>query len=198
MFGHPRSRLAAVLLAATALVAACGDDDEDVSATPGDQEPASSTTSAAPAGETINVVGVDYAFEGLPAEISVGTKVNFTNGTKANELHEFVAVRIPDTETRSVSELFKLPEAELDAVFGSGPPAAVLLAPPGGAPVITAVGDGTFTQTGRYAVACFIPTGADPAEYLAAAQSAGDEGPPDVKGGPPHVANGMFAEVKVK
>lgn len=196
MLKRPRYRLAAVLLAGTALLAACGDDDEDVSATPGDQEPASSSTTA-PAGETINVVGVDYAFEGLPAEISAGTKVNFTNGTKANEVHEFVAIRIPDTETRAVSELVKLPEEEIDAIFGSGPPAAVLIAPPGGAPMIPAVGDGTISQPGRYAVVCFIPTGAEATAYLAALE-ASTGGPVDVPGGPPHAANGMFAEVKVK
>lgn len=191
MLASPRLRLAALLLVTTALAAGCGDDDDD-STTPVDEKTSSST----PAGEAITVTGVDYAFEGLPAEIAAGTKVNFVNGTKAGELHEFVAIRIPDTEKRSVADLVKLPESEFDAIFSAGPPAAVLLAPPGGAPVIPAVGDGTFSQAGRYAVVCFIPTGADPAAYLAASQNS--DGPPDVPGGPPHAANGMFAEVKVK
>jgi hypothetical protein len=44
---------------------------------------------------------------------------------------------------------------------------------------------------------CFIPTGADPQEYLTAAQEATD-GPPQVEGGPPHVVHGMFAEFTVE
>ena len=40
-----------------------------------------------------------------------------------------------------------------------------------------------------------IPTGADPAVYLEAA--AASDGPPQVDGGPPHVAHGMFAELTV-
>lgn len=187
-----RYRLAAVLLSTVALAGACGDDKKSASTS---EDPTSTTTAAASAaGETVEVKGVDYKYEGLPAEIAAGTKVEFSNGS-AKELHEFVAVKIPDSETRPVAELFKLPESEIEAIFGSGPPATVLLAPPGGAETIKAVGDGTISAPGRYAVVCFIPTGADPAAYLAASQNS--EGPPDVPGGPPHVENGMFAELEV-
>jgi plastocyanin len=192
MTTRPRCRLAAVLLAATAFVAACGDDDEDVSATPGDQEPAETSTSAAPAAETVTVTAVDYEFQGLPAEIGAGTKINFMN-TSTVEAHEFVAVRIPDTETRPVSELVQLPEEEIQALFGSGPPATVLLAGPNRGEVIQAVGDGTISQPGRYAVVCFIPVGADPAVVL----DPQAEGPPQGDS-PPHAARGMFAELDVK
>lgn len=58
------------------------------------------------------------------------------------------------------------------------------------------MGDGTISGPGRYAIVCFIPTGADPAAHLEAAQQP-SEGPPQVEGGPPHVANGMFAELEV-
>ena len=79
--------------------------------------------------------------------------------------------------------------------MGGAEPATVLLAEPGGEQ-IPAVGDGTLTEPGRYLILCAIPTGVDPAVYLkAAAESAG--GPPQVEGGPPHVVNGMFAEVTV-
>jgi len=194
----PRGRLAAVLLAAVALVAACGDDDDDVSPTPGEQEASDApATSAPPAAETVTVTGVDYAFEGLPAQIDAGTKVEFVNAS-SEEVHEFVAIRIPDTETRPVSELVRLPESELDAIFGAGPPATVLVAGPNRGQVIPAVGDGTISQPGRYAVVCFIPTGVDPAVYFEAVQNATD-GPPDIPdAGPPHAANGMFAELVVK
>jgi hypothetical protein len=72
----------------------------------------------------------------------------------------------------------------------------VLLAAPGGEQ-IPAVGDGILADPGRYAIVCVIPTGADPDEYLAAAAES-DAGPPDVAGGPPHIANGMFAELVVE
>jgi hypothetical protein len=108
-------------------------------------------------------------------------------------MHELIAVRVPDGEDRSVSELMELPDAELEAIFGSGPPATVLLAPPGGEQV-DALGDGTLAEPGRYALVCFIPTGVDPDEYLAAS----GEGPPVIEGaGPPHVTAGMFAELEV-
>lgn len=191
---HSRHRLAAVLLTAMALVAACGDDEDGTTAT-GDEGTASTTTTAASGAETVTVTAVDYKFEGLPEEVPAGTKVDFKNES-TKELHEFVAVRIPDTEKRPVSELVKLPESETQKIFGSGPPATVLLAPPGGGKTIEAVGNGTLSETGRYAVVCFIPTGVDPQAYLKAAQES-QEGPPDVPGGPPHVANGMFAELKV-
>jgi hypothetical protein len=59
------------------------------------------------------------------------------------------------------------------------------------------VGDGTLVEPGRYAIACFIPTGADPAEYLEAAAQT-EEGPPQgVAGGPPHFVQGMVAELVV-
>lgn len=184
-----RLRFAAVLACSAVLFAACGDDKKPTEAA------ATTTTAASAAGDTVKVKGVDYKYEGLPDEIEAGTKVEFSNGS-TKELHEFVAMRIADSETRTVAELVKLPESETEAIFGSGPPATVLLAPPGGAETIQAVGDGTISAPGRYAVACFIPTGADPAAYLAASQSGGD-GPPDVPGGPPHALNGMFAELKV-
>lgn len=108
-----------------------------------------------------------------------------------------VVFRIPDNERRSVQELVNLPEAEQEAIFGGGPPAFVLIAPPGGGEMIKALGDGKLTEKGRYAVTCFIPTGADPQAYLQAAQSASD-GPPEVAGGPPHVTRGMYGEITVK
>ena len=72
----------------------------------------------------------------------------------------------------------------------------MLLAPPGEG-AIAAVGDGTLSEPGRYAIICAIPTGADPAEYLAAAAES-EGGPPEVPGGPPHFVNGMFAEIVVE
>ena len=205
-------RTARTLLAATLtaglLLAACGDDDETTDTAAG--EAAVTTTTEAPAGDeptvtgasaggdtattpgTLEVTAVDYAFEGLPETVPAGTKLTFTNSSTA-ELHELVAMRIPDEETRSLEELLTLPESELGAIFG-GPPATVLLAPPSGEQ-IAALGDGTLAEPGRYALVCFVPTGADPDAYLA---EAGPDGPPDAAGGPPHIVHGMHAELVVE
>lgn len=145
--------------------------------------------------DTITVTAVDYRFEDLPARIDAGTTLKLTNASDG-EIHEMVVFRIPDGEQRPVDQLIRLPESEQAAIF-SGEPAMVLLAPPGGADQITAVGTGKITEPGRYAVVCFIPTGADPDAYLAAAQ-VGGEGPPDVPGGPPHAFSGMFAQLIVE
>jgi len=172
---HSRQRMAlAGGLAALALVAtACGDDGD----------------------ETRTVKAEDYRFEDLPATVDAGTTFKLTNESDV-EIHEMVMFRLPDGERRSVEELIRLPEEEQGLIF-QGEPAMVLVAPPSGGDQITAVGDGTLTQPGRYAVVCFIPTGADPGAYLSAAQSGG-EGPPDVAGGPPHAFNGMYGQVVVR
>lgn len=142
------------------------------------------------------VTAVDYGFENLPASVDAGTTLTLTN-TSTKELHEMVLIKLPDGEKRPVAGLVKLPERELDAL-ASGPPAAVLIAPPGGATQIAAVGDGKLTEKGRYLVICSIPTGADPAAYLQAAQASQGGPPAQVAGGPPHVAQGMFGQITVK
>jgi plastocyanin len=176
-----RSAALVAVAAAGVLLVACGDEAEEEAAAP-----------AEPQVHTVNLV--DYAFEGLPESFRVGDSVTVTNSS-ATELHELVAVLLPADETRSVEELLALPMEELGALF-HGPPAMVLLVAPNSDEVIPAVGDGTFTQAGRYALICAIPAGADPDEFLAAAAAGGD-GPPEVAGGPPHFVFGMWAEVEV-
>ncbi len=144
---------------------------------------------------TKTVTAADYQFKNLPSSVKAGTTLTLKNES-TKELHEMVVMRLPDGEKRSAADLVKLPEAEGEALF-SGPPAAVLLAPPGDAEMIKAVGDGKLTEKGRYLVICAIPTGADPAAYLEAAEKSGD-GPPQVAGGPPHLTQGMFGEITVK
>ena len=141
----------------------------------------------------VEVTAVDYAYEGLPTTVAAGTEITMVNES-AMEVHEFVAIRLPDDETRPVSELVKLPPEELAAFFPGL--ATVLIAAPG-EEAVAVEGDGTLTEPGRYAIICVIPTGADPQEYLAAA-AASEGGPPDVAGGPPHIVSGMYAEVVVE
>ena len=162
------------------------------------EAPASTVEASAPpvteaAGSSIEVHAADYGFGGIPAEIPAGTSISFVNDSTA-EVHEFVAVRLADSETRSVHEIVQA--QDFGALFGSGEPAAVIVAGPNQGEPFLAVGDGTIAEPGRYAVLCFIPTGADPEEYFAAAAESPD-GPPQVAGGAPHVMNGMYAEVVV-
>lgn len=177
------SRVFGVGLVGLALVAtACGDDD-----------PATGTaTTTAAASPTVTVRAVDFAFQDLPAAVTAGTRFTLDN-TAATELHEMVAIPIASDETRPIGELV---QDDLEALLTSAPPAFVVLAPPGDADPIVAVGDGVLTTPGRYALVCMIPTGVDPGVYLDAA-AASNGGPPQVEGGPPHIAHGMFAEITV-
>ncbi len=167
-----RWRVAGALAALALLAAGCGGDDN-----------------------TKTVTAADYQFKNLPSSVKAGTTLNLKNDS-TKELHEMVVMRLPDDEKRSAADLVKLPEAEAEALF-RGPPALVMLAPPGDGEVIKAVGDGKLTEKGRYLVMCAIPTGADPAAYLQAAQSS-QGGPPQVAGGPPHFTQGMYGEITVK
>ncbi len=144
--------------------------------------------------QTIEVVAVDFAFEGLPATIDAGTTLTLRNDA-ASELHELVAFRLADDEDRSVADLMALPPKELMAALGPEP-TTVILAPAGSPQVAVPVGDGTLADPGRYAIICMIPTGVDATAYMEAAATS--DGPPDVGGGPPHIVHGMFAEVEVR
>jgi hypothetical protein len=168
------SRIPVVLLASGLMaLAACGDEPD---ATAGDG--------------VVEVTLSDFSFGDLPDEIPAGTRLDIEN-TSEDELHELVAVRLADGDDRSVDELVA---SGLDEVLAAGPPAAVLLAAPG-ADQITAVGDGTLPEPGRYLLLCAIPTGADVEQYLAAAATS--DGPPQVDGGPPHFLNGMVDDLVV-
>lgn len=148
-----------------------------------------------PQPQTVTVTGVDYGFEGVPGEVAVGSTLTLTNASDV-EVHEIVALRIPDDVDLSAEELLQLPEEELEDLLPPGPPAMVLVAAPG-EDGFAAVGDGTLTEPGRYALVCFIPTGADPDELFAAFEAADGGPPPEVAGGPPHAFQGMFADLTV-
>jgi hypothetical protein len=179
-----RLALAAGVAGLALLAAACGDDDSVAAADP------TSVTEVAATPDEVVVGLVDYGFEDLPATVEAGTRFAIHNES-ATELHELVAFRVPDGDDRSVGEL-------LAAADGFGAPAMVLLQAPGSDETITAVGDGTLSEPGRYVVLCSIPTGADPAEYLAAAAESQGGPPQGVAGGPPHLVHGMVGELVVE
>jgi len=205
---HP-ALAAAAFVAVIGLAAPACSSDDDSGASGTDDAAASATDNGVSAdnntdggsdagsadGEVLTVLGTDFDFEDLPDTIPAGTRLELANDSNV-ELHEIVAFRIDDDEDRSIDELIELPEDELMPILGFGP-VTVILTPPEGEQ-INAVGDGTLTEPGRYALLCAIPTGIDPGVYLEAAAEAGD-GPPMVDGGgPPHFVHGMYAEVTVQ
>lgn len=185
---HTIRRLASTVLACAVILVGCSSGASDTTTT----APAPTTTTAPTAPETVEVTLLDYAYAGLPTEVSAGTAFTLVNESET-ELHEFVAVRLADDDTRTAQDIVALPPEELGALFAEV--STVLISPPGSSEAIPAVGDGTLTEPGRYVIVCAIPTGADPDEYLAAAATS--EGPPEVEGGPPHFVQGMFAEIIV-
>jgi uncharacterized cupredoxin-like copper-binding protein len=185
--GRPTT-IVACALAALAVVAgaACGDDDN-----------ASTATEAAAGGQAVTITLSDYVFEGVPPTITSGTPIDVTNES-ADEAHELTAFRLPDTETRSLAELQALPPDEFGALVPGAPALAFAARPNEDGELV--LGDGTLHEPGRYLLACFIPTGADPDQVMTAMKAAAADpsaGPPQIEGGPPHVAAGMIAELVV-
>jgi hypothetical protein len=163
---------------------------EPATTEPATTEPATREPASAP---VIEVHTADYGFGGIPASVAPGTEFQLVNDSTA-EVHEIVAVRLLDTETRSVHEIVQA--QDIGAIFAGGMPHLVIVAGPNGGEPIVAEGDGTLTEPGRYAIVCFIKTGTDPQEYFDALAVTA-EGPPQVEGGAPHLVHGMFAEVVV-
>lgn len=165
------------------LLTACGSDADGASGS------ATSTTASSAAGRPVVVTASDYTFAGLPDEVPAGTQLRLVNDSSV-EIHELVAIRVPDGDDRPIEELLH------DPALQTMPPATVLVTPPG-AEQIPAVGDGTLAETGRYVVICTIPTGVAPQAFLDAVKAAGGGKPVIPDAGAPHLAHGMFAEVVV-
>ncbi len=178
-------------LALTLVASGCGDNSDDEP----EAETGAGTTAKAPGatgaagGKTLAVTGTDYAFGGVPATVPAGTVVSFKNESD-KEVHELVALRIKDGDTRPLSGILTLPDAERDAAAEFR---GVLFAFPGEEGMAPA-GPVTLAQPGRWVFVCSIPTGADPAAYRNAPQG---PGAPEVPGGPPHAVQGMVTELQV-
>jgi hypothetical protein len=127
--------------------------------------------------ESVEVTGIDYAFEGVPSTVPAGTvSFDFTNETTHEEAHEFVVFKKNDGVTQSATELLQLPEEEAmtNVEF-----VAAAFAEPGGSDYALAE-----VEPGDYFVACFIPVGST------------EENPEG--SGPPHFMEGMVAEFTVE
>jgi plastocyanin len=156
MFGHRRvmSAAFAATLALTSVSAVAAQDDASPAPMASDASPAPMESMA---GATVQVAGVDYAFQGLPDSIPAGTTLTFHN--EGTEVHEMVIGRLTD-EVTPLEELMAMPSEETAGLFQ---PLGYLFAFPGG----TADGSIRLDQPGRYLALCNVHQGSDPAAFEA-------------------------------
>ena len=127
--------------------------------------------------KTVTVTAREYEFQGIPKTLRTGTVV-FELRNEGSEVHEMAFGRIKGDA--SLEALLELPEderARLNRIQELGLRA---LAAPGESDVALV----SFTRSGRYAVADFVPVGTTSVEA-------------DTDGAP-HTNEGMFAELRVK
>jgi hypothetical protein len=150
----------------------------------------------ATAGDTLQVTAVDYAFEGLPTSVPVGTSLGLTNA--GAEVHELVLVRIGDDVTATLDELLAMEQDPMEAglveMIGEMP----LFAAPGA----TAEGSLPLDREGRYVAICFIPQGLTDMTVLEQLGPDADPAtlPEDIQAimaNPPHFMLGMVQEFTV-
>jgi plastocyanin len=172
-------RLALVIACIALVLTACGDDD-----TGGPR--------------SVEITGVDYAFEDVPDTLAAGSTLTFKNDS-TQEVHEMIVVRLDDAETRPMEELVTLPEDEIEPLITD---VGVSVALPGEDGIVVEGSDPiTVDEPGRYAIVCFIPFNSDvevAREVLSGPPPEGDGPPPSLGEGPPHVTGGMFAEFTVE
>lgn len=155
---------------------------EPASPSPSIAASADATDAASPAasGEgQVEVIGVEYAFENVPATTAAGTEFSFEN--EGSELHEMVVLRKNPGVTESFQELLALPEEE---AFTKVTPVGGTLAAPG----TTAPNTVTVSEPGEHIMLCFIPVGTTSA-------SIDPNSPPT---GEPHFVRGMLEEFVVE
>lgn len=123
--------------------------------------------------DRLDVEGVDYGFEGIPAEVNAGrVAIAFANRTEDFEAHEMVIMKKRDGVTETIEELLELPE---DEGMQKLQPIGVLFAEESNNSSY-----GMFDlEPGDYVAICFIPMGGH-------------------EDGAPHFAGGMVAEFEVK
>ncbi|HEV2070147.1 MAG TPA: hypothetical protein VGR26_10165, partial [Acidimicrobiales bacterium] len=131
MHRYLRPRGLATVAIAALLAASCGGDDDDAAVTTTTTTTTTEAATEEPGGETVDITAVNYAFQGVPATMPAGSRITLANEAE-DEVHELVAMRINDDADISVEDLLALPEDELGQYVAPGPPAMVLVAPPGG------------------------------------------------------------------
>lgn len=166
------------------------------SATGQTESPSPAPTGAAD-GDVVKVVGVEYAFVGLPSSVPVDIRLGFDNA--GSEFHELALARIADHATESAEELVAMG----DAAFREGKvellPDAVLVANPGE----QSEGSLALQLAGRYLAICLVPQGMVPSvltELGVTENMAPSDWPPEAQailGNPTHAALGMVQEFTV-
>jgi uncharacterized cupredoxin-like copper-binding protein len=145
-------------------------------------EPSAGASASAEA--DITVTAVDFAFEGVPAEVPSGSTMALTNA--GQEVHEMVVVRKLPTTTQSFEELLQLPDDEVQNLVEN---VGFAFAEPGQ----TATDVVTAGEPGDYLMICFIPAGTTSLPSIDPNASE----PPDLGTGAPHFTLGMLQEFTV-
>ena len=168
---------------------------EAASAEPSTSEAPSASTETSPSASTgtspsasteadITVTAVDFAYEGVPAEVPSGTTMALTNS--GQEVHEMIVVRkLPET-TQSFEELLQLPQ---DQAQGLVEDVGFAFAAPGQ----TAADVVTVGEPGDYLMVCFLPAGTTSLPSIDPNASE----PPALGTGAPHFTLGMLQEFTV-
>jgi hypothetical protein len=121
----------------------------------------------------LDVEGVDYAFEGVPATVKAGrVGIRFTNASTHHEAHEMVLFQRNEGATEPIDQLLALPEDELMSKLTM---AGVVFADHPDSQAATMVD----LAPGKYVAVCMIPVGG------------GEDGPP-------HAMSGMVAEFEAQ
>jgi hypothetical protein len=114
-------------------------------------------------GELVVVTSVEYAYEGLPTSVPVGTRLGLANG--GVEVHDMMLGRIADGETASLEEILNMENPVGDGII------EIVGEPLRAAPGETADGTLLLDREGRYAIVCFLPQGLADIEALTALDS---------------------------
>lgn len=195
-----RLRAPYVLVGLIAIVSgACGSDEAATStaASTAASDVAPTAASQLTPKPVVRIGVRDYAFDRVPRTIKVGSLITITN-TSSKEAHELIAFRLPEGETRPLSELRALPADEIGKLTAGAPALGLVARPQADGDVV--LGDAALHEPGRYLFVCFIPIGAKPDEVLKAMEKAAADpnaGSPPIEGGPPRTTAGMIADVEV-
>jgi hypothetical protein len=158
-------------------------------------------------GPVIEVIALEYAFEGLPTSVPLGTTLTLTN--EGVEIHELALARIGDDVTETIEELLGMEEQGRDPV-GEGLVEIIGSEPIIALPGETAEGSVTLDREGRYVAICFVPVGLLPEQLEELGVDITTMGPetsfpPETEArleelfssAPPHAAVGMVQEFMV-
>jgi len=103
----------------------------------------------------VEIVGEDYTFTGLPAEIDAGrVGIRLVNGSASGDAHELIVLRRPDGDTRTAAEIAAL---DLESVYAEYEMVGVAFAEVPAA-MMSIVVD---LEAGEYVAICNLPVDGD-------------------------------------